>query len=302
MCQVTTNLTPNPTSLFSDPELLEEADAQWAENKSGPHSSNVNGGAFLPLPFISNRSEEIIEAFLAQDPAQFLPENAHETVVAGYAQQMQTMAQMFASNRSAELEWLVSGGSSSSIIMIKITSRGTIHLSPEDDGDSRGNVEPVVDWRQFSNPIDAELAAEFVKLARWFMQTEAMQATFAPVEVTPGVDKETDEDIIAWIKGRISPSNGHLVGTASLGPKELGGVVGPDLRVHGVQGLSVADNSIMTIIPGTHTSSTAYAIGEKVSVFPKSPSVSSILCKSADKEPGCRHCLAEGGEYAASRD
>lgn len=179
---------------------------------------------------------------------------------------MQTMAQMFASNRSAELEWLVSGGGTSSIILIKITSRGTIHLSPEDDGDSRGDVEPVVDWRTFSNPIDGNITAEFVKLARWFMQTDAMQETFSPVEVSPGTDVETDEQIVEWIKGRISPSNGHLVGTASLGPKELGGVVGPDLRVHGVEGLSVADNSIMTIIPGTHTSSTAYAIGEKASM------------------------------------
>ncbi|KAL2105362.1 hypothetical protein VUR80DRAFT_8480 [Thermomyces stellatus] len=179
---------------------------------------------------------------------------------------MQTMAQMFASNRSAELEWLVSGAGSSSIILIKTTSRGTIHLSPEDDGDSRGDVEPVVDWRTFSNPIDANITAEFVKLARWFMQTEAMQETFAPVESSPGTDVETDEQIIEWIKERISPSNGHLVGTASLAPKELGGVVGPDLRVHGVEALSVADNSIMTIIPGTHTSSTAYAIGEKVAM------------------------------------
>ncbi|MBE3046883.1 hypothetical protein IMZ48_31015, partial [Candidatus Bathyarchaeota archaeon] len=144
--------------------------------------------------------------------------------MAGYAQQMQTMAKMFASNRSAELEWLVSGGGSSSIIFIKTTSRGTIHLSPEDDGEGRGDLEPVVDWRTFSNPIDANITGEFVKLARWFMQTDAMQETFAPVEISPGTDVESDEDIIAWIKGRISPSNGHLIGTATLGPKELGGV------------------------------------------------------------------------------
>lgn len=266
--RVTTDITPNPNTLFSDPELLEEANRQWEEDKSGPHSSNVNGGAFLPLSFLSNRSEAIIDAYLAQDPADFLPSNAHSTVVAGYAQQMQTMSRMFASRRSAELEWLVGGRGSSSIIMIKSTSRGTIHLSPEDDGDARGSVEPVVDWRTFSNPIDAEITAEFLKLARWFMQTEAMQETFAPVEISPGVKVESDEEIIEWIKGRISPSNGHLVGTASLGPRELGGVVGPDLRVHGVEGLSVADNSIMTIIPGTHTSSTAYAIGEKVRLGP----------------------------------
>lgn len=41
----------------------------------------------------------------------------------------------------------------------------------------------------------------------------------------------------------------------------------PDLTVHGTVGLSVADNSIMPLVPGAHTSSTAYAIGEKASLM-----------------------------------
>ena len=47
-------------------------------------------------------------------------------------------------------------------------------------------------------------------------------------------------------------------------PKELGGVVGPDLRVHGVKGLRIVDASIMPLIPAAHTTSTVYAVAEKV--------------------------------------
>jgi choline dehydrogenase-like flavoprotein len=61
-----------------------------------------------------------------------------------------------------------------------------------------------------------------------------------------------------------SPTTAHPIGTAAMAPRELGGVVGPDLTVYGTRKLSVADNSIIPLIPSTHTSSTAYAIGEKV--------------------------------------
>jgi choline dehydrogenase len=48
-------------------------------------------------------------------------------------------------------------------------------------------------------------------------------------------------------------------------PKELGGVVGPDLKVHGIKGLRVVDISVLPFLVSSHTSSTGYALGEKVS-------------------------------------
>jgi choline dehydrogenase-like flavoprotein len=48
-------------------------------------------------------------------------------------------------------------------------------------------------------------------------------------------------------------------------PRHLGGVVGTDLLVYGVTGLSITDLSISPMIPGAHTCSTVYAIAEKVS-------------------------------------
>lgn len=46
-------------------------------------------------------------------------------------------------------------------------------------------------------------------------------------------------------------------------------VVTPDLRVRGVQGLRVADASIVPQIPASHTASVAMMIGERVSDFLK---------------------------------
>jgi choline dehydrogenase-like flavoprotein len=50
-------------------------------------------------------------------------------------------------------------------------------------------------------------------------------------------------------------------------PKNLGGMVGSDLKVYGVNNLSIVDASIIPIIPSTHLVSTVYAISQKVSTF-----------------------------------
>lgn len=45
--------------------------------------------------------------------------------------------------------------------------------------------------------------------------------------------------------------------------EEFGGVVDSELKVYGVRGLRIVDSSIMPMIPGSHISSTVYAVAEK---------------------------------------
>lgn len=63
------------------------------------------------------------------------------------------------------------------------------------------------------------------------------------------------------------PSTAHPIGTCSMLPRELGGVVGSDLRVYGTERLRVVDASVMPLLPGAYTQQSTYAIAEKVSVF-----------------------------------
>ena len=99
------------------------------------------------------------------------------------------------------------------------------------------------------------------------LATSSTLAPLKPVELDPGPGLPSDEDVADWFigKGKLSASNAHQVGTTSMAPRELGGVVDGRLRVHGTRGLRVVDCSVLSLLVGAHTMATAYAVGEKVS-------------------------------------
>jgi len=89
------------------------------------------------------------------------------------------------------------------------------------------------------------------------------------VEAFPGAHITGDEAIAAAIRGFASSTWSHPVGTLAMMSRAYGGVVDPELRVYGAEGLRVVDASVMPLIPATHTSSTVYAVAEKVSPYRK---------------------------------
>ena len=256
-----------------DEEFMALAETLWQANQTGPLSAYVNSGAFLPLSVLTANHTSIVEEILAQDPEDLLPEGLDPTIYAGYAQQLKVLAAQYNGTTAAVMEVPFSGRAGFSVVNLKELSRGSVHIAPDDDGTTefgRGDVEPLVDYRTLSNPIDNRVNAIFVAFLRGFFASEAMVEALDPVEVSPGVEDYPDgsEELDGWLRRVLTGSTGHPVGTCTMGPIELGGVVDAELRVYGTRGLSVADNSIMPVIPGTHTSSTAYAIGEKVSFLP----------------------------------
>lgn len=163
----------------------------------------------------------------------------------------------------------------------------SVHISPEDDG---LDTDPIIDYRAFSNPVDLDLNIELLQGVRWFMSHEAMVEALQPQETSPRI--YDDAGMRSWMRRTINPDVAHQVGTAALGPKELGGVVGPDLRVHGTSRLSVADNSIVPMVPGSHTSALAYAVGEKVG-----HSLCQRVIDGANTVIGCRFDSTPGLTY-----
>jgi choline dehydrogenase-like flavoprotein len=72
---------------------------------------------------------------------------------------------------------------------------------------------------------------------------------------------QTDDELRQFV--RDNAWGHHASCTCPIGPAEQGGVLTSDFRVHGTQGLRVADASVFPRIPGLFLVSAVYIIGEK---------------------------------------
>ena len=82
-------------------------------------------------------------------------------------------------------------------------------------------------------------------------------------EIAPGSGLETDEEILTWVRNTAETTY-HPVGTCKMG-NDTNAVVGADLKVHGLDGLRVADASIMPTLTSGNTNAPSIMIGEKCS-------------------------------------
>jgi len=140
-------------------------------------------------------------------------------------------------------------------ILLRPESRGSIALQSSDP-----HTQPSIRPNYLSEEGDvlALLAGE--RFARKLAAAPAFDP-YRGDEVWPGVDKQTDEELIDFMRAKVETLY-HPVGTCKMGADSLA-VVDDHLRVRGIEGLRIADASIMPTIIGGHTNAPAIMIGEK---------------------------------------
>ena len=142
-----------------------------------------------------------------------------------------------------------------SVANIRPTSRGRVGIvSPEPD------AHPEIRPNYLSTEDDRRVAADAIRVTRNIVAMPAL-AKYRPAEFRPGLEIQGD-DALAKAAGDIATTIFHPVGTCKMG-KDDQAVVDPRLRVHGLQGLRVADASIMPTITSGNTNSPTLMIAEK---------------------------------------
>jgi len=92
-------------------------------------------------------------------------------------------------------------------------------------------------------------------------------ARYGGAELSPGAALDSDAELEAFVRSHVATTY-HPVGTCKMGPaSDTLAVVDAQLRVHGLQGLRVADASVMPNIIGGNTSAPSMMIGERAADF-----------------------------------
>lgn len=134
-------------------------------------------------------------------------------------------------------------------------SRGRITLRSANPADA-----PRISANYLSTDFDKETTIAGVKIVREIMA----QPAFADIlgdEISPGPAIASDAELTEWLK-QAGGTTLHPVGTCKMGDDEYA-VVDAELRVRGIDGLRVADASIMPIISSGNTNAPTIMIGEK---------------------------------------
>jgi choline dehydrogenase len=133
-------------------------------------------------------------------------------------------------------------------------SRGTLRLASTDS-----NAAPLIDMNYLAEPGDQQVLAEGVEIIREIMKSPAF-GNNVTAELHPGPDYDA-ANMKAEVLNRATTVY-HGVGTCRMGVDDRA-VVGPDLKVRGIEGLRVADASIMPSIIGGNTNAPSIMIGDK---------------------------------------
>ncbi|HEY1932067.1 MAG TPA: GMC family oxidoreductase N-terminal domain-containing protein [Acetobacteraceae bacterium] len=141
--------------------------------------------------------------------------------------------------------------------ILRSESTGSIHIAANSP-----RTPPAVRFNFMTAQLDRDVTLEAMRITRRIMTAPSMR-NIATDEMAPGVNVQRDDEMLDWVK-KNAETTYHPVGTCKMGSDPMA-VVDDQLRVHGMQGLRVADASIMPTLTSGNTNAPSIMIGEKAS-------------------------------------
>jgi choline dehydrogenase len=136
-------------------------------------------------------------------------------------------------------------------------SLGSIHIRSPDP-----KAQPAIRFNFLADPIDQAAMVAGFRMMRKIVDAAPMDA-YRGEEFSPGPSVRSDEEILTWIRNN-SQTAYHPIGTCRMGPAGPTTVVDDKLKVHGLEGLRVADASIFPTMPSGNTNAPSIMVGEKM--------------------------------------
>lgn len=155
----------------------------------------------------------------------------------------------------------VKGGSGCTLnaCQIRPRSRGWLGLRSADPFDP-----PRIVPNYLSDPYDLDTMAKAVRLGREIMGKSALKP-YIKREILPERPLASEEDHRQYVREQAQGAL-HPVGTCKIG-KDGMAVVDSQLRVHGLDGLRIADASVMPFVPSGNTNAPSIMVGERAADF-----------------------------------
>ncbi|HVR70291.1 MAG TPA: FAD-dependent oxidoreductase [Vicinamibacteria bacterium] len=139
---------------------------------------------------------------------------------------------------------------------VDVRSRGRVRLACADPA-----AAPIVDPDYLACEREVRVLVEGIRFVRALAATRALERFGLVGEVRPGPDVRSDRELAEYVRASVETSY-HPAGTCRMGV-DGAAVVDPELRVHGLQGLRVADASIMPSLVNGNTNGPTFMIAER---------------------------------------
>lgn len=140
-------------------------------------------------------------------------------------------------------------------------SKGTVRLRSASPNDP-----PRIDFRYFTEPYDEQILVEGLKFARRIANQPPLR-DWIKRELFPGIEVQGDEALSEYGR-KVAGTVYHPAGTCKMGAVgDETAVVDPQLRVHGIANLRIADASIFPSMIGINPNLTCMMIGERCAAF-----------------------------------
>lgn len=241
---------PNVTMFYAG---RRPTDTQWAQlygfHRAHGRSTLPSGMADTCYVFYSARSS-LREAALKLGPSIVLPMWAYRRAVV--RQGMRGAMRLALDNPVAR--WCIERLYGVVVILGKPRSRGTITLRA-----NHPEVSARIDPAYLADPEDMETMVQGVRLAQQIANAPSLaEWGNLPISIRRGADRRAVE---RFIRANIMTTY-HYAGTCKMGE-----VVDTELRVMGLEGLRVADASVVPFTPVSAMNAPSMVVGHRAAIF-----------------------------------